>query len=369
MIKCVQMSSVHHATDNRIYHKECQSLVDAGYDVTLIAVGDKNERRDGIQIQGIPEMSNRLRRMTQNVWRVFCRALRRQAKVYHFHDPELIPAGLLLKMMGKRVVYDAHEDLPRQLLSKFWIPGWARKFAAVIVELLETWAANRMDAIVAATPTIARRFCPTKTVVVCNYPRADTLLPGDLSSYAARPMKVAYVGGFAYVRGIREMMEAVSLLPKSMDVRLVLAGWFNEPGLEAQIPLFPGYERTEILGPLSKEEVAQLLGEVRVGLVTLHPIENYLDALPVKLFEYMAAGLPVIASDFPLWRSIVESAQCGLLVAPLKPRAIADAIQWVLERPDQAVEMGRNGRAAILDRYNWGTESEKLLALYGRLAQ
>jgi glycosyltransferase involved in cell wall biosynthesis len=100
------------------------------------------------------------------------------------------------------------------------------------------------------------------------------------------------------------------------------------------------------------------------GLVLLHPVINYLDALPIKMFEYMSAGLPVIASDFPLWREIIEKNECGLCCDPLKPEKIAEAVQWVLDHPQEARIMGENGRRAVIEKYNWESEGKKLVKLY-----
>ena len=128
-----------------------------------------------------------------------------------------------------------------------------------------------------------------------------------------------------------------------------------------------GWKNVDYLGWMDREGVKAALNESMIGLVTLHPIINYLDALPVKMFEYMAAGLPVIASNFPLWKKIIEGNQCGLCVAPLDPQAIADAIDYLLVHPEEAERMGRNGQKAVQERYNWGLEELKLTSLYDSL--
>ena len=129
----------------------------------------------------------------------------------------------------------------------------------------------------------------------------------------------------------------------------------------------PGWQRVNALGFLDRAGVRDVLGRSMAGLVTLHPVINYIDALPVKMFEYMSAGIPVIASDFPLWREIIAGNDCGLLVDPLNPAAIAEAIDTLVSNPTMAQRMGENGRRAVEERYNWGIEEQKLMAFYERI--
>ncbi|MCK4791003.1 MAG: glycosyltransferase, partial [Desulfobacteraceae bacterium] len=195
-------------------------------------------------------------------------------------------------------------------------------------------------------------------------PILDEFLASELVPYAERLPELAYVGGITARRGVREMVEAVGRLSKGLDAKLALAGDFRPLDLEAEVRVMHGWERVNFLGWQNRSEVAMLLGRVRAGLVVLHPEPNYLEAYPVKLFEYMAAGLPVIASNFPLWREIVLDAGCGLLVDPLDTEAIAEAIQELLENPANAEAMGKRGQTAVRKRYNWDRELEKLLSFY-----
>lgn len=366
--RIVHLTSVHPPYDTRIYHKECCSLADFGNSVTLICCADNDKVINSIKIRAIKKPQSRKERMLLSVWRICRVALKENAVVYHFHDPELIPVGMLLKLRGKRVIYDVHEDLPKQILSKEWIPRPLRRLVAGAARVAEAVASRAFDGIVAATPAIARRFPPSKTVVVQNFPILNELITPASMPYQKRPAKIVYVGGITAIRGIREMVQAMSLLPESLsNTRLVLAGEFSPPSLEAEVRCLPGWDRVEFLVWQDRASVARLLGEARIGLVLFHPVPNHVEAQPNKLFEYMSTGLPVIASDFPLWREIVDGIGCGLLVNPLDPRAIAGAIQYLLTHPDEAEEMGRRGQEAVYKKYNWDVEKEKLLSLYRRL--
>jgi glycosyltransferase involved in cell wall biosynthesis len=225
-----------------------------------------------------------------------------------------------------------------------------------------------MSAVIGATPTIAAKFQRqgSQAVDVNNFPIIGELQAEARSAHKFAPIDVCYVGSIAAARGIREMVNAMSAT--RTGARLLLAGEFSESNVETEVRGLPGWAHVEALGTLNRVGVREILSKAAAGLVTLHPTAAYQDALPVKMFEYMSAGLPVIASDFPLWRSIIEDAGCGLLVDPLDSSAIAGAIDWINEHPKEARAMGDRGRAAVLERYNWNREAEKLVALYHRLS-
>ncbi|HFC09905.1 MAG TPA: glycosyltransferase [Chloroflexi bacterium] len=362
---CV-LTTVHPPFDTRIFHKEARTLVAAGYDVALIAQHKENGVVDGVKVVALPKPKNRVTRIFGLTWTAFRLALGQRADVYHFHDPELIPLGLALKILtSARVVYDIHEDYPRQILSKPWIPFAFRKPIAWGMGLLERLAAGCFDGLVAATPGIARRFPPSKTVIVRNFPCVEELTfdQEEAIPYPERPHWVVYVGGIASVRGAIEMVKAIA--QAKTPAQLVFAGRFESATLQDTLTSFPGWQRTRFLGWLGRPQVRDLLGKARVGLVLLHPLPRYREAWPVKLFEYMAAGIPFVASDFPLWRELGEGA--GLFVDPLDPSAIAQAIDWLLAHPEEAEAMGQRGRERVLKEYNWDAEAQKLLKLYERL--
>jgi hypothetical protein len=360
MIKVCILTSVHPPFDTRIFHKEAKSLARAGYDVTLIAQHDKGEVVDGIRIIPLRKPKNRLERMTKTVWSVYQKALEIDADIYHFHDPELIPVGLLLKLHGKRVIYDVHEDVPRQNLSKTYIPAMLRKPVSAMIGVLEAFSARRFDGIVTATSFINKRFLElgANAVNVNNYPLVSELYAAE-NRWEKKENVVCYVGGIAGIRGAFEMVEAIG----KTKYRLLLAGNI-ETDIENDLKQMSGWQQVDALGFLDRKGVRAAAARSMAGLVVLHPAINYIDALPVKMFEYMSAGIPVIASNFPLWKEIIEGAECGICVDPLNPEEIAKAIQFIIDHPAEAEQMGKNGRSAVEERYNWGTEEQKLLEFY-----
>ena len=365
-MKISHLTSAHPRGDTRIFVKQCQSLASAGFSVSLVvADGKGDDLKNDIHIFDVGHLPGRLKRMLSTTQRVFTKALALDADVYHLHDPELIPTGLKLKRLGKRVIFDAHEDVASQLLGKPYLGPLRLRALASIFSCYERYACRRFDGVVAATPYIRDKFLKINpnTVDVNNFPVLGELETGI--SWESKQAEVCYVGGIAAIRGIQEIIMAMSHL--SCAIRLNLAGCFSEPAIERAARIMPGWQQVNELGFVDRLGVRDVLGRSMAGLVTLRPVINYFDALPVKMFEYMAAGIPPIASNFPLWRDIIEGHDCGLCVDPLDPAAIAKAIDYLVTHPEEAQRMGNNGRRAVLEKYNWSLEEAKLLQFYDQL--
>ncbi|QOY96187.1 glycosyltransferase [Massilia sp. UMI-21] len=363
MARIVHLSSAHPRFDTRIFVKQCRSLASHGHDVALVvADGLGDGCHDGVRIVDVGLPSGRRQRMLHGTRRVGRAALALDADVYQLHDPELIPVGLRLAFAGRKVVFDAHEDVPSQLLDKPYLSPRSARLLSRAYRRFERAALGRFDGVLAATPLIRSRLSEHNplTVDVNNYPRAEEFAAAPP---AAQPRdSFCYVGSISAIRGVRELVKACALL--RTPARLALAGSFAEADLEAEVRRQPGWRRVDALGHLDRAGVAGVMTRAFAGLVTLQPTASYREALPVKMFEYMAAGIPVIASDFPLWRDIVEGSRCGLCVDPRDPAAIAAAIDHLAAHPHQAREMGANGRRAVRERYNWEHEADKLIAFY-----
>ncbi|HEX6145039.1 MAG TPA: glycosyltransferase [Geminicoccaceae bacterium] len=368
MPKVAHLTTVHPVFDTRIFHKEAATLAAAGYDVVLIAVAERDLVERGVRVRALPGHARRWRRMTSTAGAMLRAALAERADLYHFHDPELIPVGIALKLAGRRVIYDVHDDVPGQVLSKDWIPPRLRPPVAGLMAAVERLACRLFDGVVVANPAHAARFPAAKTGAIRNLPRLEEFAAAESAEpYQARLPGVVYVGDLTRVRGAVEMVRAMALLPARLDARLEIAGRFSDAGLEAACRRTPGWERVTFLGWQSRFGVAAAMARARVGLVLLHPVPHYSANYPVKLFEYMASGLPVVASDLPLCREVVESAGCGLLVDPRDPAAIAAAVAWLLEHPGEAEAMGARGGRVVRERYSWAGEGQALLGYYARL--
>jgi len=368
--KICHLTSVHVPFDTRIFHRECKSLVEAGYEVHLIAGHDRDEIIGGIHVHAVPRITNKIERILRVPAAVYRKALAERYDLYHFHDPELIPVGLLLKARGRKVVYDVHEDYPVYFACRETFPRTLRKPLAWAIDRIERCTGGRFDAAVAATPTIYERFARLNphTTLVHNYPSLDTLSPDEPSvPWETKDDAFVYVGSLTMDRGIREMVRAAGLIQDKVPARMILAGEFVSRSDEESIRNMPEFRFVDYLGRTTREETMRLYARAKVGVVVCHPHAHYQLAYPTKLFEYMSAGLPVIASRFPLWRNIIKEVGCGLTVDPLNPEALAEAVARLLLNRDETREMGARGKEAVIRRYNWEREKQALVHLYDQL--
>lgn len=359
------LSSVHPHTDTRIFLKECRSLAKGNYEVSYLVPTLCQELVEGVKIVGVAPPKNRIERIFVTTYRMAKIAIELDFDLYHIHDSELIPLGLWLRILGKRVVYDVHEDLPRQLLTKDWLPRPLRMILFKPLEYLENKAAARFSAVVGATPFITDRFakCNKQTVNINNYPWLEELLPAVSENSPEVKKFVCYVGGITKIRGIYEMVKALD----TSSVQLLLGGNYDSTVDLNELKKISGWEKVIELGYVNREKYREVLSRSQAGLVLFHPAPNHINAQPNKLFEYMSAGIPVVASNFPLWKKIVEDCNCGICVDPMNPQEISSAINWLYNNPNAAVQMGKNGREAVERMFNWETESQKLLQLYEQL--
>jgi glycosyltransferase involved in cell wall biosynthesis len=357
-MKVCMLSSVHSADDIRIVEKEARSLSRLGHAVTVVArpPGPRDPGDIEFKLIDVPTVS-RWRRPWVNGRAAVALARSTRPDVVHFHDPELIPLALMLKSEGCAVIYDVHEDVPADIYSKTWIPSLLRPAAARGAEMMEWTTARRFDAIAAATPAIADRFrrYGARVSVVRNSVRLDEFV--EPTRRTKRRRQAVYIGRTSFDRGLVEMVEACA----AIQLPLVLAGGI---GAKEADWLKKTSSDVQYIGKLDRSEIAELLNVSMVGLSLLLPEPNYLHSLPTKLFEYMAAGLPVITSDLPKSKEIVEAAGCGFSVSLDDPKAVTDQLSMLVSNPGRAIELGLAGRAAVSRDYNWEHDAAELKTVY-----
>jgi len=369
--KVVQMATVHPPFDVRVFDKHCRTLAEAGYDVVYITAHDRTESRHGVTIKGVPTARRRRERLTRVLPRVIRAAFREHGDVYHFHDVELILAGYLLKLSGKKVIYDVHENNPTDVVrEKPYMPKWIRHALAATVAGAEWLAGRWFDGTVAATAVIGDRFPREKTIVVRNYPRIEELQASVVGpAYPERIPTALFTGGLTPTRCAPEICAMSDALRDIPGYTTVVVGRPDTARYPAELSNTPGWDRVRYEGIVPMARVRQLLGEARIGLVLNRPRADFVDLATNKLFEYMAAGLPVVATDIPFWRKVVEDTHCGIVVDRADPRQLADAVRWLLAHPAEADAMGQRGRRAAEERYDWKSEAAPLLALYDRVVR
>ncbi len=366
-MKVCHVTSVHKSNDVRIFLKECCSLSKAGYDVSLVAANANTEIINNVKIIGVNSIvNNRISRVFKTVYSVYKVAKKENANIYHLHDPELLLIALLLKSKNTKVIFDSHEDLPRQLLTKYWIPLYLRKILSHLTEYFENYITKRIDGVVAATPYIRDRFLKVNfnTVDINNYPIITELML-DSENSITKENEVVYVGGITKERGILELIDSLAI--SKSNVKLNLAGAFSPESLYEEALAKDGWDKVNFKGFVNRTQIKQLLNQSKAGIVTLHPTLNYLESLPIKMFEYMACGLPVIVSNFPYWVKILEKEHCAIFVDPKNEQQIADAIDYIFNNPEKAHEMGERGKIAVIKSFNWEVEEKKLIDLYAKL--
>jgi glycosyltransferase involved in cell wall biosynthesis len=361
-MKVCHMTSAHPVHDIRIFRKECCSLAKFGYEVYLVAPNCEEEHKDGVHIVSIEvKGKGRLNRMLIKSRAVYKKSLELDADIYHFHDPELLRFALRLKRKGKIVIYDAHEDLPRQILGKPYLKG--RTLISLFFEWYENFVVQKLDAVIAATPFIRDRFLKLSpnTIDINNYPLQSEIDLQDPNP-SVKENSVCFIGGISEIRGTLQVVKAMAYT----TCRLDLAGAIPD-AFRGKLQVDPGWKQVNELGLIDRGKAFEIKKKAFAGIVTFLPLPNHINAQPNKIFEYMASGLPVIGSDFPLWSEIIIENNAGLCVDPTNPEEIAQAIQYLNDHPDIAVEMGANGRRIVEKKYNWSFEEKKLISFYNQL--
>jgi glycosyltransferase involved in cell wall biosynthesis len=367
MNKICHLTTVHHRYDTRIFVKECRALADQGFEVFLIvADGKGDEEKDQVQIRDLGLPKNRIQRVLKFSNKMFQRALKEKADLYHFHDPELLRVGSALAKKGKKVIYDVHEDVPRQLLTKDYLPRLVKKPSSIIFETYEDKVAASLSGIITATPFIRDRFLQINkmSLEIQNFPMINEFEIRETNIETAKVNAVCYVGSISRVRGIHNIIRALEYVE---NVKLLLGGKFESEGLREECAQLKGWDKVVELGFLDRGQVISTMRSSVAGLVVLEPTVNYLDSIPVKMFEYMASGIPVIASDFPYWRELLQGIECAAFVNPDSPEDIARAILLFVENKQMAAEMGKKGQTAVMNVFRWENEKKKLLQFYAEI--
>lgn len=371
-IKVCHVSSAHNVFDDRIFFKESSSLAHF-FDVHIIAIGEKNEVSNNVTIHSLSKSSSRFNRFFLLQIKLIMKSLKVNAKVYHFHDPDLILFGLFQKLLGKKVIYDMHELVYYQINDKEWLGNkFIKKMVSSCYLLFEKIGVWCFDKVILAEDGYW-------TYVHQNYKKhIDKFIPiRNFSIYEliknANPATnfnkedkkiIVYAGGLSKIRGIYEIIQAV----QSIDnvVFLTLGSWESDE-YKLRCEQVDINKKMHYIGLVKMDKVYSYLKISDIGIANLYHKPNYLTSLPIKAFEYMASGLPIIMSDFPYW--IETFNQCALFVNPLDPNDIKSKIEHLLNDTKFKNQLADAGKKIVLEKYTWEEESKNLLKLYLQLTK
>lgn len=370
------LTTTHELRDDRIYYKEAISLKHHGFEVTILGTGQaQDEIINGIRLLSIPRASG-----AQGRVRVLSHLVDVAAGIecdaYHFHEPELLWAGKKLKQRtGRFVVFDAHEHFPDMMLNTTKIPKLLRPLVAWGMDRWERHFVPFMDHIITADNNIEQRYLEMNPHVttIFNYPISDLFYnakpdPELEANYTGRDLLI-YEGGIARVRGPMELLAALEIVKTTHpQVKMIFVGPFSDPECRAAMEQYIAQhhldEWVELVGNVAHTKIPAYVLASKVGLVTLLPVPKFYKNIPIKQFEYMACGVPIVGSFLPPIQSYVETAQCGVIVNPTRPDEIATAIRQLLDHPEEAKQMGQRGRCMVASAWNWEAMGRKLVSLY-----
>ena len=365
MTKVCHITNVHPQRDIRIFEKECVSLADFGYEVHLVAPGASCDIKN-VQIHGIGERpTSRKTRMTKYAKKAYEEALKIDADIYHFHDPELILYGLKLKQKKKKVIFDSHENILDQFVEKDYIPKWIRVVLNFAFVKCLKYSCRKFDAIVTVDPCICQKYSllNENSVIISNYPLIE-----KIDGVEMQGKYICFAGGISSQWNHEVIINAID---KIDGFKYVLCGKADELYLE-HLKRLPGWKNVDYRGVVDHNEALRLLRGGIAGIALCSPSRNTNGKNGTigntKLFEIMMCGLPVICTNFTSWNEIVKTYDCGYCIEYNNVEQLYLVLRKIIDNPEKARTMGINGNNAILKKYNWNIEAKKLSELYKKLS-
>lgn len=399
-IKVCHIAVAHKRYDKRILTKECVSLSKAGYDVTLlVADGKESEIYNGVRIKSVDlskgswwlgpgewmidgkkvnskevSLKNRVSRELYAHKYIFNDAVAVDAEIYHIHEPLLLRLGVKLKSIGKKVIFDSHENHPEQIKASRSIPSFLRKLCSLIYKIHETHVTRKLDTVIVPCTffngvNIFEGRCK-KVEIISNAPKLEDfydIYDQQQSVPKDSEPSVCYAGGLTHERGITHLIKAAY----KAGVKLYLAGTFAPTGYKEQLENMPEYSCVDYKGNINYSDLVELYKQTNIGASILLSIgqNNTADNFTTKVYEYMSMGIPVILSRFIFVEEVLKKYRFGITVNPENVGEIATAIRSIIENPDDAKSMGEKGRWAIREMFNWSIEENKLIRLYDDILQ
>lgn len=356
--------------DPRSFYKQGMSLSKAGYDVKILGLFKETKTINGIKVIGFDSPKNRIRKFVFTNYYIFRRAIKEKADVYHFHDLDFIPWAVFLRLLTKsRIIYDVHEAHPEYMLLKTYIPKIFRRLIALLIYLTEHGAIKIFDAIIPNDNFISKGFTHKKNIVIFNFPILDFFSNNNGAEWKKRKYDLFYHGSLP-----KYHFETMMSIAEKLNAENITNFWgiatndtFTIDWAKKELKKKNLSFNFEFLPYVDYPNVCNYLYRAKIGIIPLPPFKKFFKNIPLKLFEFMACGLPVVLSDLPPSRQFIEGFNCAIAVRPNDIDEYVSAIKYLLNNPEKAVEMGKNGRKLVLERYNWSFEEKKLFQLYNEL--
>ncbi len=368
-MKVCHLTSAHPVNDIRIFYKECISLKNAGYRVYLIVNGENDRTEDGINIIGTKKIKNRFLRIFISPVLILLKALKINAKIYHFHDPELMFIGFILKLFGKKVIFDIHENVALSVRDKTWIPKILRKPVEKIYRLFENFFIIFFDVLILAENSYTKYYPAKKSKVILNYPLLFKPIKVDDNKKFIMPLRFVYSGVIHETRGIYQILDVFLLLyKKGYDIYLDLIGRVGSKKLDEYINNFINRNnlnnRVILYGYIPVTQVYKIIENAHIGMALLKPIDTYKASLPTKIFEYMLNGLPVVTSNFELYNYYIKEKNTGICVDYNNTNDATQKIEMLINNEKLMSLKSKNGKFAVLSEFNWASHEKKLIKIY-----
>lgn len=369
-MKVCHFTTVHPIEDVRIFTKQCVGLAENGFDVTLIACGEKafEDKKNGVKrISLNVPVKNRFHRFSKRSQVVFEKALEVNADIYHFHDPELMFAGLKLKKEGKLVVFDIHENVAEQIMCKPYIPGYiTRKLLSKIYRVFETRIGSKFDAFVTVTEDVAKHLHHHNIHIVKNLPKiklfADDSLPPPTPVFDE--FTIIYPGSLSQSRGIYDILEALKIIKQ--PVKLKLFGKWDSETFKKKCEAHPAWNQVFFGGMVPQSDIIPHIKNADLGIHMVHDIGNFTGGLSVKVFEFMASGIPCLTSDTESKRDMFKDRV--YYCEPDNPQKIARSIEKIITNYTKAQEKAKTA-LEFAKQNSWEKEEHKLISLYKQITR